>query len=67
MEALPAGIVTVDQSAVNEKEVEELMSALPKATEEDLVVVDEVIEALPKTTETEELSQAIKKVMVKAK
>lgn len=64
VEPLPFGVVFADQE-VEEKEVEELMQGMPKATEEDLNIKDEVIEALAKTPETEDLAKMVKKVMIK--
>jgi len=64
VEPLPYGVVFAE-AEVDEKEVEELMQGMPKATEEDLNIKDEVIETLAKTPENEDLVKAIKKVMVK--
>jgi len=63
VEPLPYGVVFCSDE-VDEKEVEELMNAMPKATEEDLCIKDEVIEALAQAPETEDLAKAIKKVMI---
>lgn len=59
---LPAGVVQADNT-IPQKEIEELMTAMPKATEDDLNVVDEVIEALPKTADLEALKKKLKKVL----
>jgi len=63
---LPAGIVFADEN-IPENEIQELLNAMPKATEDDLNVVDEVIEAIPKTEETADLTKKLKKVLVEAK
>jgi len=64
LEPLPYGVVFADEE-VDEKEVEELMQGMPKATEEDLNIKDEVVEALAKAPENQDLAKAVKKVMIK--
>lgn len=62
---LPYGVVFCS-SQVNQKEIEELMNAIPKADKEDLSATDNIIEALAQQPENRDLTKKLKKVMIKA-
>ena len=66
VEPLPAGVVYAEEN-VPEQEIQELLNAMPKATEQDLILVDETIEAVAKAQpeEAQDLVKAIKQVMIK--
>jgi len=66
VEPLPAGVVYAEEN-VPEQEIQELLSAMPKATEQDLILIDETIETIAKAQpeESQDLVKAIKQVMVK--